>query len=416
VFYRVSSLDPSDTGANGYVLNDTTADTVSFEDDLSDDDLIAREPLYTNGGILVNDPLPGCTIVAGGKNRLFCDDVTDPLAVRYSQEQREGFAAEFAPELQIKVDPYGGAITALAVMDNVVVVFKRTAVYFFGGNGPLANPDAGGGFTAPELITSDVGCTAAESIGITPIGIMFQSAKGIYLLGRDRSVRYIGAPVESYNAQSVVAATLIEDKTQIRVLTDAADGLTLLYDYYFDQWSTFTNHTGYGAAVVDGTYHYLRTDGVVYRETPDEYQDDTLHVRLAIGTAWIRLVDLMQGLQRVWAIQILGTFKTEHLLRVSYALDYEDRWSDPIELDPSLSQADAFYGEGDYGEGVYGGEPVTRYQFQVHLNKKCQAIRFRFEDVEPASVYGPAFELAELLVIGGVQKPESRPLGNTRSK
>src|SRR5688572_14101460 len=144
--YRVTSLDPSAVGSNGYILNDTTVDTISFVDDMSDAVLITKEPLYTNGDIPSNDPTGSGSVLTVGKNRLFYNDPSDPLLVRFTQELADGYAAEFNNELTLKVDPYGGAITALAVMDDRVIVFKRSAVFAVSGPGPLRNPGA-----APDI-------------------------------------------------------------------------------------------------------------------------------------------------------------------------------------------------------------------------------------------------------------------------
>jgi len=332
VYYRVSSLDPNDTGANGYLANDPTADTVSFVDKLSDADLISREPLYTNGGILVNDPTPVGAIVTAGKNRLFVTDPGDPLLVRYSQEIRDGYTVEMSPALTVKMDPQGGDITGLVVMDDSVVVFKKTAIFFFAGPGPLANPNAGSSdFSAPQFVTTDVGCSNARSICYTPAGVVFQSEKGIYLLSRSMEVTYIGHDVEGFNSQDIVSCDLTEDRRQIRLLTD--DGSTLLWNYFVNQWSACTNHEGADAITVDGTYHYLRTNGEVYKETA-EYLDVNRQIPMVVETAWIRFGKAMQGFQRIYHVLILGEYKSLHTLRVRYQLDYEPGWREPIDIAP----------------------------------------------------------------------------------
>src|SRR5690606_27676380 len=122
------SLDPSAAGPNGYVANDTAADTVTFIDEMSDADLLKQEPLYAVGGVVSNDPTGGARLVAGGKGRLFVVDAADPLAVYPSQELAEGYAPEFSPELRLSFDPYGGDITGIVVMDDLLVVFKESAI------------------------------------------------------------------------------------------------------------------------------------------------------------------------------------------------------------------------------------------------------------------------------------------------
>jgi hypothetical protein len=406
-FFRVSSLDPSViAGSNAYVANSTTVDTLPFVDDMSDATLITREGLYTNGGILPNDP-PGWGggVIVGGKNRLFFTDPSDPHLVRYSQEIADAFGVEFAAELSVKCDPFGGPIVGLGLLDGAVVIFKETAIYIFGGDGPQANPDLSPesySFTRPEKVTSDVGCSDVHSIADTPIGLIFKSSKGVYLLGRDRQVVRIGNPVAAYDAQAVTRTTLLPDRTHIVLLTD--DGSTLLYDYDHQQWSRFTNHLGWDAIVVAGAYYYLRTDGRVFRETPGEYIDDNSHIVMLFETAWIKLAGYLQGWQRIWWVLFIGTFISDHKLRVRWQLDYEKGWNAPLTLDVDANYAPSSYGEGSYGEGSYGHGPEnsTRYQRRLFIGRRCQAIRFRVEDIETSAQFGASFELSEMLVTGGI--------------
>jgi hypothetical protein len=415
-YYRITSTNPSIVGsANNYVRNTTSADTVSIVDEMDDDELLLQEPLYTTGGVLSNDPLPGAGIIAGGKGRLFVGDPSDANALYCSQERAEGYAMEFAPELRIVFPPGGGAVTAAAVLDDLLVGFKRGAIYGVTGDGPLANPE-GGSWSLPGLITSDVGCIDQRTIVATPVGIMFRSAKGIHLLDRGRQVTYVGAPVEAYNDRTITRATLVEDTHQVRFVT--SDGIALLYDYFFGQWSVFTNHGGIDAAIVDGVYHYLRSDGRVFKQSTG-YADDNLQIPLVIETAWIRfraLGDFLQGFQRVWHAQVTGTWKSAHELRIQYQTDYDvdGNWSEPRPFD-ATSMGGSNYGDGNYGDGNYGGSGPTPYQFTMHVGKKCQAIRFRFTFPEAYGSAGACAELAELLITGGVKANLYR-LPSSRSK
>lgn len=416
-YYRVTNTDPSDTtGANCYVMNDTSVDTITFVDGLTDAQILTREPLYTVGGILSNDPMPiAGNCIAGGKSRLFWTDPSDPNLVRYSQQLREETALESPAPLTITVDPYGGAIVGLGVLDDAVVVFKETAIYVFGGPGPLANPSAGqDGFSPAQLVTSDVGCKAPNSIAQSPEGVVFQSAKGIMILDRSRQVQDIGSAVYAFDAQTITRATLLPDRKQLVFLTD--DGYTLLWDYERLQWSKYTNHTGYDAIVVDGVYLYLRTDGRVFRETPGVYSDDGSHIVMRIETAWIKLTGYLQGWQRIVEALFLGEYKSPHTMVVRYRIDYGSGYSAPIELDVDSNWNPALYGAGPYGAGFYGGDNgyATVYQRKVHLNQRCQSIAFRIEDSEETAQFGAAYELSELLLVGGVLGPAFK-VGEARS-
>jgi hypothetical protein len=414
VYYRVSSLDPSaTTGSNRYVANDPTVNTVTFVDGMSDATAQLKERLYTTGGVLPNDPPPTGRALASGKNRLFYSDPADPDLVRYSQQLASGYAVECTDALAFSTPPYGGAVVALAVLDDAVIVLKETALYMVSGPGPNANPDAdaAAGFSDPALITADVGCSSPGSVVTTPVGIMFQTAKGLYMLGRDRQVSYVGAPVESFNTQTVRSAVLLPDRTQVLFVCDS--GRSLLYDYYFAQWSTFTID-GTAAALAGGVSHILRPDGRVFRETPGVYLDDHTQIELRIETAWYRFADALQGFQHVWHLHALGERRSAHQLVMQYAIDYQDNWSAPVTFDARTVDGTA-YGDGGYGDGPYGGTPNSAYQWRWHLGQPCEAIRFRFYDSQDVGVAGQSFELTELLLTGGVKGPALRPFPSGRT-
>jgi hypothetical protein len=408
-YFQITGIDPSVvTGNNCYVPNDPTDDSVVFVDGLADADLLTRSALYTNGGILSNDPAPCAgNAIAGGKSRLFWTDPSDPNLVRYSQERADDNAMEASVALTLRCDPYGGRVVALGVMDNAVYPFKATAVMVFGGPGP----DADGGattqnaFSPVDLVTSDVGCSAPTSICQLPDGIAFQSSKGIKILDRQRDVLDIGAPVYAYNDQTIKRATLLPDRHQVVFLTD--DGVTLLFDYSRGQWSKYTNHLGYDGVVRLGRYHYLRTDGRIFRETPGEYRDDYTHITMKIETAWLSAAQYRQGWQRIWHALFLGSYKSEHTLRMRYRIDYREAYAEPLTADVNANYDPSRYGSGDYGDGYYGGTlgDTQLYQREFHLNKRCQAIAFELSDIEEAGSFGASFELSELLLTGGILGP-----------
>jgi hypothetical protein len=383
--FRVTSNDVTVVaGDNRYVLNDPTVDTVSFTDNLDDIALKAREELYTNGGILPNSPAPWHGgIVAVGKSRLFYTDTTDPHLIRYTQQIADDTAIEAPIDLSLRKDPFGGPVTAIGVMDDTVVPFSTTAVYVFAGPGPLADPNANpeaNAFTAIELVSTDVGCITATSIGQTPVGLTFQSAKGIMMLTRDRKIVNIGNDVQKFDFQKITHATLIPSAQRIVYLTDS--GRSPVWDYNRDSWSTFTNHEGLDAIVLDGLYYYLRTDGRVFVETPKLYLDDNSTITMVIETAWIHFAQYLQSWQRILYAYFLGRFISDHTLVVRYRLDYDESYSPEILNDVNGNWSPSPYGAGAYGAGAYGGAggAGTRYQRHIHINKRSQAISFRLED------------------------------------
>lgn len=419
--YRVTSTDVTvTTGANRFVYNDPTVDSVTFVDALSDADLRLREPLYTNGGILSNAPAPwGGGIIAASKSRLFWTDTTNPNLVRFSQQIAEDTALEAPVDLALAVDPSGGPITAIGTLDDTQIVFKETETFVFGGPGPLADPTAAAeaySFTAAERVTSDVGCLSSATIGQTPVGITFQSRKGIKLLSRQRQVVDIGNPVEPLGVQNFTRTTLLPDRKAILYLTDTPDGYSLYWDYDRDQWSKFSNHLGIDAIVVDGIYHYLRTDSRVFQETPNAYRDDNSQITLRIETAWIHVAQYLQGWQKILWAYFIGAYQSPHTLSVRCRLDYNETYSPAILCNVNANYTPSLYGDGAYGAGPYGGPQSggTRYQHRIHINRRCQAISFLIQDVEAFEDFGASFELSELLLIGGGLGPDFK-LGAGRS-
>ena len=95
-----------------------------------------------------------------------------------------------------------------------------------------------------------------------------------------------------------------------------------------------------------------------------------------------------------------------------YKIDYEPAWSAPLLADVNSVYTPSNFGSGNYGAGDYGpgvGVSSVVYQEEFHLNERCQAIAFRFEDLEVDPNYGPSFELSELLLTGGMLGPAFVP-------
>jgi hypothetical protein len=374
IFYRVSSITtPTE--------NDTTADTVSFNDTLADSSITANEILYTTGGVLDNIAPPSCDIIVNHANRVFLAGLQDKNDIRYSKIVRTGEGVAFNEALSIPVDPRGGDITALASMDANLVILKRDNIYVVSGDGP-SDTGSGATFTEPTLIAADVGCVDSGSVVLGPQGLYFKSTKGIYLLSRSLQTTYIGAQVEDFNQYTITSAQLLDDVNEVRFTT--VDGFTLVFNYYFQQWSTFTSQNIKDSVIWDTKFVYLASDNTLHKESTTDFRDSGSPVKLKVGTGWVKLTGL-QGFQRVYRTMVLGEYKTRHRLRMKIYVDYSRTAVQTIEFTPSevLSVDSGFYGDGVYGvESPYGQDGNGVYQFQAHMKRqKCQAIRIEIEDV-----------------------------------
>jgi len=399
IFYRVTS-----TSSPTY--NDPTADTSVITDTLADATIIDNELLYTTGGLVEHIAAPAASLVAVGKNRVFVAGLEDGNVVWASKLVRHGAGVAFSDLFSIRVegagaDPDSGPVTALAVLDQNVILFKQHRIYAFTGDGP---DDTGqqGQFSQPELVTTDMGCNIPESIVMIPAGLMFKSAKGIHLIDRGLRTSYIGTPVEEWNDLTVTGAVLAETENEVRFVT--SEGRALVYDYFQGQWATWTNHAAVGATRWNNRFCYLRSDGAVHKEEPGVFRDDNSRFSLRIRTAWIKLAGI-QGYQRVRRLMVLGNFKANHVLRVSVGYDFQPGYPDIYLFDAAALVSTNYYGEGAYygADEVYGGVEDAIYQFMATLGQqKCQAVRVLIEDVM-ADTVDESYDMVGLALLAGVK-------------
>lgn len=376
LFYKVTSVTSP-------VENDTTTDSVTIVDTLADSSIISNELLYTTGGVLENISAPATDIVVSHSNRLW---LANKKTIRYSKEINSGVSVSFNEALDIQLEPRGGDIKQMASMDTNLVVFKENNIYTITGDAPN---DLGENSTLsePQLIATDSGCRDSNSVVLGPQGLYYKSAKGIYLLSRSLEATYIGAGVEDFNSQTITSAQLLEDNNEVRFTT--AEGTTLVYNYYFKQWSTFSNQKITDSVIWLNNYLYISTGDQIFQES-EGFLDNTTFYTSTVSTGWIPMV--MQGFQRVRKLTVFGTYGSNHKLKVRVYNDYNSKVQQESVFDVGaiLSVDSGFYGSGVYGaESPYGGSTSELYQFQIHIkNQKCQALRVEIEDVYDNSELG----------------------------
>jgi hypothetical protein len=391
-------LVASSTAGQNPLFNNPAADTVAFVIDsnaTTDANLISQPILYIESGEVENIAPPPSHYIVHTKNRVFLNNSEDPNEFWYSKQFIPGVGVGFSDLFKIRLDPLGGDPVGLFPMDDKVIFFKGSKIYAISGDGPTDTGEQNT-FSDPQLISSDLGLRDTNSIVLTPKGLMFQSSKGKYLLDRGLNLTYIGAPVEAYDSYTVTSADLIEAQNQVRFLTT---GPCLIYDTFYEQWTTFDNHEGKDAIRWNGDYVYLRSSlGHVYKETADYYLDDNRTITLQAETPWIK-VGSVQNYQRVRRLHVIGDYFSEHQLQVDMAYDYFNAYPDTLTWSP----ATAAIVSGTFGTGTYGSEPVfggvadNVYQARFHIpRQKCQAIKFRISNIQPASSSGKALALSHL--------------------
>lgn len=398
IYYRVSSI-------TNPLLNDPTVDSVTFADTLADSAIISRELLYTTGGILPNYSPGSCSTIVVFKNRIFIGGLENKDEVLYSKLVSIGEPVEFAQEFSLLVDEKGARINTLGKLDEKVVIFKRDRFYITYGDGP-DNTGTNGVFAPPEFISSDVGCIDVQSVAQIPGAITFKTTKGIYTLDSSLQLSYFGAPVDQYNDKTVTSAVLKSDVNQLRFTT--SDGPCLVYDYYFQQWSTFTNHQAKDAVLWNEQYVYLRETGDVLKEVAGIYKDVDAFYNLKLSTAWISLAGI-NGYQRVYRFGFLGEYKSPHLLRIKAGYDFSQSLQTVMTFDPVVAMDIKKFGEqSPFGFGSpFGGDNIA-YRVRGHMpHQKCQTVRFIVEELPNSDNEGSgeSLTLSALSILIGVKAP-----------
>lgn len=312
------------------LLNDPAAGDVTLTDTRADANitgsgnvaLSTQAQPYTATGELDDIPPPAALAALSHKDRLwvlasdghtlwasksFVDDPT--VAPGFN----EVLTQYFAP-----------AKEALGALDEAVVVFGETTIDLVYGDGPDAT--GVGGWTRRSVQT-DVGTTNPRSVATVPPGLVFASTRGIEMLSRSLEISWIGEPVKDTLADfpTITSAVVVPAAQHLRIsCTDSGgtDSRVLVWDYRRNAWFVWDyNFVIVDAALVDGTYTLLRSNGVVYQERAASSRDGTTFVGKAVEmvvqpsgpNAWHRLK----------AAQLLGTSQTPHTLTMKVRRDFD---------------------------------------------------------------------------------------------
>lgn len=404
VFYQLSTVASPN-------VNVPTSNSLAITDTVADSSIIGNNILYTTGGVIENIAPPATDVFTLFKSRLLLLDSEDRNLIWFSKQVIEQTPVEMSDLLTIYVAPTIGAqgstgpITALSSMDDKIIIFKSNAIYYITGQGP-DNTGGQNDFSDPVFITSAVGTSNPKSVITTPSGIMFQSNKGIWILRRDLSTEYIGAAVDAYNSYVVNSAQTIPGTNQVR-FTLEAQTIALVYDYYYNQWSTFTGIQATASTIYQGFHTYLNTSSQIVQETVGQYLDGSVPVLLSFQTGWFSMAG-MQGFERIYNIYLLGNYYSPHRLHVGFAYDYYPVSIEVINIDPNPINFTPVYGD----DPIYGSEEFfsasNLEQWQISPSRqKCQAFQISVQETYDPSysvIAGQGFTMSGINLVMGSKK------------
>ena len=403
------------TSITAPLLNNTTVDFVSYVDTHSDASILGNNIIYTNGGVIEDLSPPATNLMTLFNNRLWLVDAEDPNLLWFSKQVIEATPVEMSDLLTLYVAPTTasegstGPIRAIAPMDDKLIIFKANALGFINGIGP-DNTGSNNQYSDFTLINSVVGCIVQDSIVFMPQGLMFQSNKGIWLLGRDLSTTYVGAPVESLTTGATVLSALnIPATNQVRFTLDT--GVTLMYDYYFNQWGTFVNIPALSSTVYQGLHTYINSFGQVFQETDGVYLDGSSPVLMSFTTSWLNLAGV-QGFERFYQMYLLGQYLSPFTLDVQIAYDYNSSIAQSTMVTPSQTVqtwgSQAVWGStpswGGQGDGGWEGQ-VNVFEARVFPQRqKCESFQITINEIASGSTAGAGLTLTGVNLVIGMKR------------
>lgn len=378
IFYRVTS-------ATSPVLNDPTVASATYTDGTADATLAANEALYTTGGVLERAGCPPCRFGTAHQGRFFVGGLEDGT-IAYTEPRLDGEGMGFNEAYSLTLPAEGGKVTALASMDDKLMIGRKNRWEYVSGEGPNALGQQNG-YSQAQLATGEMGPAefTSRALCLTDDGLWFGSANGLRLLTRGLAIArtergtFVGAEVDSLYS-TPVAAVLDRSTSQIRFY----DGTNaLVYDQQWRQWSKFTNQACVDAVDWNGIPVHIQSGGVVRYKDSTLWADGGTAIPFTAETGWLAIAGV-QGLQRVYDLLLLGTFYATATLTIEVGYNYIDTYQTPITITT--------------GALFTVGVPMQlRYQLPF---QKCEAVRFRI--IETGGTAN--FALSSFALVVGTKK------------
>jgi len=376
--------------------NNTLVDYLVYTDDLSFDSLTGSAILYCNADAQIqNNSLGPCKSLTIFDNRQWLVDSENPNNIYYSKQVIQGTPIEMNSLFTLYISPTQssqgttGPVECLFPMDDKLIIFKKNSIYYLNGIGP-DNSGANSQYSEPILITSTVGCANQKSIVFMQDGLMFQSNKGIWLLGRDLSTSYIGANVERIAENYIVtSAHLVPGTNEVRLALN--NGKTLMYDYFYKQWSEFVGMPNLSSIITNDLQTYLNNNGQIRRQTRGAFLDDTSPILIKFKTAWFSLAGI-QGFQRAYFMFLLAKYVSNHTLNVSIAYDFNSYDSQSVVISPV-----------NFASGITDLSDVEKWRIMI-TNQKCESMQVTLQEAQSGPGYDEGLEISGLNVVVGLKK------------
>lgn len=417
VFYVTTSLltppDPITGLGGGGILNNPNVNSVTFIDEAADTSIQNQQPIYTQGGILPNAAPPSCSMISLFPDRVMLSGLEDPNAIWFSKMKQNNSSyntvpAEFSASNVISISEVGGPITAIALMDQNLFIFKENAIFIQVGPGPN-NAGLGNSFGDAQLLTNQYGCTNPNSIIVFGQGIMFQTPnKGMWLVDHNLSPpQYVGAGVDDVALKYQVSSATLDPQSNNIIFT-TFDGPAMIYDAFAQQWATYTDHQAVDSCNFQNLFTMVKENGAVYQQNTSIFYDgyvgtnNPIPYSMTITTPWISLANIL-GYQRIFKIFLLGTYKGPHTLNVEIGYNFDNGFYQTGSINTTLTAGLNVWGaDATWGASSPWGGTWSPYIYQINpAIQRCTSFRLRIRDSQTPP-YNEGYALSSLLLEVGV--------------
>ena len=329
--------------------------------------VINAEPMYTTDGEVESGCFGSCTDLVKHQNKVFAAGVDDNvyMSVPLTDGSAVRFPASYA-EFQINFPGDSAKLTAIESNLDHLVIFTENNGFFVSGRGP--DRLGFGPYGPPRLFASGQGAKAGAAHTDSPVGAFIQSDRGIYVIGRDMSVKYLGAQVEDKTSKLAVNMLRHDETNEVRIMlsnkgTASGSDEYLVYNYYFGQWSrytvAYTSSAWQVGEVYDGTtFQRLTADGKQWAQSTAVFQDNSANYDMVIDTGFVSPTGILRK-DRIYRFMYLGEYKGAHTAQANVYVDYQSGTT----ATPSI---------------VLSGAPSDIFLYRTHMpSQKNRALRIK---------------------------------------
>lgn len=318
---------------------------------------------YTAGGIPATAPAPPSAALATTGTRIFLLDASNRRLVWPSHPKEPDLSWEWSFETVLE---FPEELVTIVVLDGRLIGFSKGAIYTIAGVGP--NRAGYGTFTPPERISGadGVGCIDANSVVMTPAGLVFRSPRGYELLDRSLQVQSISQAVTGLPT-TTTRSIFVPPEQECRLYQNNNTALVKSFREGDSAWMKWTPASVEDAILPGGenpAVHTLHPGAYVRREGTGFTDFNTSYIDRDLTTGWIHLENLT-GFLRLYRVTLFGMVSHQHVLNIE------------VFYDGNETVAETF-------QKIFtGASSSALLQFRP-ARQKCSAVKFRIYESNSA--------------------------------